>query len=289
MSLASEIRRHFGKDDESGIQKLKEDIQKVYKDIDEENKSKCTQDIEIVCEDLNEIYMDEDNETVVIEAIRSLSFYQSLPWFRKAFVRLLSFLEEDYYLRTDAMKRVLDSGWASNESYAFAEDESADTFVQKLLPDIVDDYYLDLPEENMSNELLELKRDALIKRFFLGRYILRQKDCLDILKDRYQYLYKVLDKEVAAIRENPGSYEKELEKEILRLYIKIAEAENTKTFSSIEQLHESLTDTYYNNLISEYPNEEDELLEEKNLWKHVRSNDKCPCGSGQKFKKCHGA
>ena len=46
--------------------------------------------------------------------------------------------------------------------------------------------------------VIELKRDASIKRFFLGRYILRKPSCLDIIKDRYQYLYRVLEKEVEA-------------------------------------------------------------------------------------------
>ena len=32
MSLTSEIRRHFGKDDEGGIKKIQEDIHKVHLD-----------------------------------------------------------------------------------------------------------------------------------------------------------------------------------------------------------------------------------------------------------------
>ena len=187
MSFASEIRRHFGKEDESGIKKLQEDIRKIYKDINDEKKSDCISDIEKVCKDLNEIYMDEDNENMVIETIRSLSFYQNLPWFREDFKRLLSFLEEDYYLRTDAMRNVLDSGWASNESYAFSEDDRGDAFIKKLLPDIVEEFYLDLPEDVLEDELLNLKRDAFIKRFFLGRYIFDSKllsDC-KFLECRY--------------------------------------------------------------------------------------------------------
>lgn len=289
MSLTSEIRRHFGKDDESGIKKLKEDIQKIYKDIEEGNKIECTTDIDKICEDLNEIYMDEDNEDVVIEAIQTLSYHQHNPWFRKAFIKLLSFLEEDYYLRTDAMKRVLDSGWASNETYALAEDKKADSFIKKLLPDIVEDYYLDVPEEECEGELLELKRDASIKRFFLGRYILRKPSCLDIIKDRYQYLFRVLEKEVEAVNDRPGTYERELEKEILKWSKKAADEEGTKSFSTTQQLHDSLLDTYYKNLSMEFPDESDELSEECSMWKKIRGNDTCPCGSGKKFKKCHGA
>ena len=289
MSLTSEIRRHFGKDDEGGIKKIQEDIHKVYKDINEENEAECSADIDRICEDLNEIYMDEENETMVIEGIQSLSFYQQYPWFRKAFIKLLSFLEEDYYLRTDAMRRVLDSGWASNETYSLAEDKKADSFVQKLLPDIVEEYYLDVPDKDLEAELLELKRDACIKRFFLARYIIRKPSCLDHIKDRYQYIYGVLEKEVEAITVRPGAYERELEDEILMLSKKAAEEEGTKTFSTTQQLHESLIDTYYRNLTSEYPLEADELKAERDRWKNVRGNDPCPCGSGKKFKKCHGA
>lgn len=288
MSLTSEIRRHFGKDDESGIKKLQEDIQKVYKDIDEENKNKCRSDIELICEDLNEVYMDEDNETMVIEAIRSLSYHQSLPWFRKMFTRLLSFLEEDYYLRTDAMRRVLDCGWASNESYAISEDHKADSFVKKILPDIVEDYYLDIPDDELEGELLDLKMQAKIKRFFLGRYVLRQPQCLDIVKDKYQYLYKVLEKEIEAIEQRPGNYEKELENEILILSKKAA-ADEGKSAVNKDLLHENLIETYYKNLTLEYPQYEAEFDQEMNRWKIVRGNDLCPCGSGKKFKKCHGA
>lgn len=289
MSLTSEIRRHFGKDDESGIKKLQEDIQKIYQDINEEKKSACTSDIEKVCEDLNEIYMDEDNENMVIETIKSLSFYQNLPWFREAFTRLLAFLEEDYYLRTDAMRNVLDSGWASNESYALSEDDKADPFIKKLLPDIVEEYYLDVPEDDLEDELLNLKRDAYIKRFFLGRYIFRNQGCLKILEDNYQYLYKVLEKEIELLKDRPGSYEKELMEDILSLSKKIADAEGIRTYSSISALHESLIDTYYKNLIAEYPDEAGSLRDERAKWINVRGNDACPCGSGRKFKKCHGA
>ena len=289
MSFASEIRRHFGKEDESGIKKLQEDIRKIYKDINDEKKSDCISDIEKVCKDLNEIYMDEDNENMVIETIRSLSFYQNLPWFREAFKRLLSFLEEDYYLRTDAMRNVLDSGWASNESYAFSEDDRGDAFIKKLLPDIVEEFYLDLPEDVLEDELLNLKRDAFIKRFFLGRYIYRNPDCLKILQDKYQYLYKVLEKEIELIKDRPGSYEKKLMEDILRISQKIADAEGIRTYSSISTLQESLIDTYYKNLIAEYPNEADDLRDERSKWLKIRGNDTCPCGSGRKFKKCHGA
>lgn len=289
MSFASEIRRHFGKEDESGIKKLQEDIQKIYKDINDEKKSDCISDIEKVCKDLNEIYMDEDNENMVIETIRSLSFYQNLPWFREAFKRLLSFLEEDYYLRTDAMRNVLDSGWASNESYAFSEDDRGDAFIKKLLPDIVEEFYLDLPEDVLEDELLNLKRDAFIKRFFLGRYIFRNPDSLKILEDEYQYLYKVVEKEIQLIKDRPGSYEKKLVEDILRISQKIADAEGIRTYSSISTLQESLIDTYYKNLIAEYPDEADDLRDERSKWIKIRGNDPCPCGSGRKFKKCHGA
>ena len=289
MSLTSEIRRHFGKDDESGIKKLQEDIQKIYKDINDKNERECASDIDKVCEDLNDLYMDEENETMVIEAIRSLSFYQQYPWFRKAFIKLLSFLEEDYYLRTDAMRHVLDSGWASNETYALSEDKKADPFIQKLLPDIVEDYYLGISEEELKADLLELKRDACIKRFFLGRYIIRKPSCLDNIKDRYQYIYRVLEKEVEAVKERPGSYERELEEEIFKWSKKAAEEQGQKTFSTSQMLHESLIDTYYKNLSMEFPGEIDELNEECLKWKKIRGNDTCPCGSGKKFKKCHGA
>ncbi len=289
MSLTSEIRRHFGKDDESGIKKLKEDIQKIYKDIEEENKRECASDIDKICEDLNDLYMDEDNETMVIEAIQSLSFYQQYPWLRKAFIKLLSFLEEDYYLRTDAMRHVLDSGWASNETYALSEDTKADSFVQKLLPDIVEDYYICIPEDELTSDLLELKRDACIKRFFLGRYIYRNLSCLDDIKARYQYIYRTLDKEVEAVKDRPGSYERELEEEIFKWSKKVAQEQETKTFSTSQQLHDSLIDTYYKNLSAEFPDESDELKEECLKWKKIRGNDACPCGSGKKFKKCHGA
>ena len=408
MSLTSEIKRHFGKGDENAPGIILEDIQKIYKDIEEENKSECLTDIEKVCLDLNEGYMDETSEGIVIEAIKNLSFYQSNAWFRKAFTKLLSFLEEDYYLRTDEMRHVLDSGWASNESYAFAEDSKADSFVQKLLPDIVEDYYLgvtiadilkgdfykeisgngaaekeyfegknlginnfekdnlekdnlgrenlgkenlewenlgkenlgkenlewknlgskNVEKENLSKkksgrenttkenfplenigkrdpgngksdkeflykerylELLELMLKARIDRFYLGRYILTKRDCLDLIRNNYHYLYKVLEKEFLEIKKNPGNYEKELKKEILELSNIVAKERNANSNLNMESLHKSLLDTYYKNLIAEYPSKKDTINAEKLSWQNVRCNDLCPCKSGKKFKKCHGA
>jgi hypothetical protein len=206
------------------------------------------------------------------------------------FYDFISFLEKDFYFSTDKIRTIVDAAYASNESYRLSEDKKADPLLKAAFPEIADDYYAGLlsdkeesPEDSGSISAEEdkdavldgkLEREADVLRWFVIRYKIGREEQLSYIEKSYPHLYSVMSSE---FNNPPGEAEDKILTGLAAAYRQ-----------SRSMVAGTLTKGLYQNLKKLFPERTEELSEEEELWENVKSNDPCPCGSGKKYKKCHG-
>ncbi|WP_026508648.1 YecA/YgfB family protein [Butyrivibrio sp. MC2013] len=240
----------------------------VKKDVEAGDKERCREDMRRLYAYLNGSDIDEDSQKSIISSVMVLSSLQDRAWFRSEFAGYLSFISNDFYLKTAELDRVLDAARASEESYRFFDDKEMDIFIKRVIPLIADHYYGEGKAPDNSG-------DYYINKWYLLKYMEEEQGDLALLQKDYPGLYKCVED----IGNTSTSY-RSLEIEYLKKIKGV-------TAPGID-LYRRLISSYYDNMQKIYPQRKDEYDQKRILWDKASGNDHCPCGSGRKFKKCHG-
>ena len=258
-------------------------LNSIQTNVDDDDAKECSKNMDSLSLCLNDLYMDEDKEEKLVYLIRILSNCQKKEWFVPIFGKFITFLDQDYYLKTDDIKKEIDCAFASNESYLFDLDEEFETFFKNMISRIAAFFY-----DKEGSGLDETS--AIVTKWMILHYVFDEgnKDVLTKLKNTYPHLYKsvadivgrVLVKEISVYEEN-------------RLVDEFVQAgkeadSSVKYPETRKEAYDFLSSIYYTDLVKTHPLKKEEAYERAKLWENVKMNDLCPCGSGKKYKKCHG-
>ena len=166
--------------------------------------------------------------------------------------------------------------------------------IEKLLTDIISEKESVEPERNVGKIVEEKKTKIGADAFFetLRRIVLYATDVLWMEHiEAMDYLRSSVNLRAYGQREPIVEYKKEG----LRMFREMEEAFKEQVFSLIENINTEMKVTINEEKsepkekLATIHNEPSEFSEKKETVKKVGRNDPCPCGSGKKYKHCHGA
>lgn len=275
------MKKYFNESPSEISTEIDEIFENIKKNIEKDDFQKADEDIRSVEKLLENLDMDEDMQWGIVYKIEELTSFLEKRDFRDIFRRFLDYLENEYYLSTDIIKYACTCAMAALQSYEFCDDEKADLFLQNEIPAIADAfYYLAAESKRDDSEFQKLTKDSLIRRWALCRYFLNHRDDFFYLKNNYKELYASISLQV----DDMMADELKSENDIRDNLINIISKENDSNDIDIENIDNILLENYGQMLKVSFGDGENEA----DMWRSLRPNDRCLCGSGKKYKKCHG-
>ena len=198
----------------------------------------------------------------------------TVPTFRTMFVKFVRDVEQAGYLVDSPRYSIIDSAYRAEESYRYHEDKNIDAFMESFLSAE--------SAENGENDSKAALATQLAHEWYMSRCIDDYAEMFLYAAEKYPHSYaravtfldqlQTLGSE--KIRENILD---RLEEE------KLVNADREVVIGELERSYQDLRSAQKQPVyIAEGG------VTYKRTAKKIMPNDPCPCGSGKKFKKCHG-
>ena len=200
----------------------------------------------------------------------------TVPTFRDLFVRFVRDVEEAGYLVDSPRYSIIDSAYRAEESYRYHEDKNIDAFMESFLSAVSMDQ-----GENNGNGNAALATQ-LAHEWYMSRCADEYAEMFLYAAEKYPHSYA----RVVTFLDQLQTLGPEKTEEKILDRLEEEKLVNADRKVIIEELELS-----YQNLRS--AQKQPVYIAEggvtyKRTAKKIMPNDPCPCGSGKKYKKCHG-
>lgn len=198
----------------------------------------------------------------------------TVPTFRDLFVRLVKDVEQAGYLVDSPRYSIIDSAYRAEESYRYHEDKNIDAFMESFLSA----ESVDNGENNGSTALAT----QLVHEWYMSRCADEYAEMFLYAAEKYPHSYAravtFLDQLQTLGPDKMGeTILDRLEEE------KLVNADREVVVEELQQSYKNLRGAQKQPVyIAEGG------VTYKRTAKKIMPNDPCPCGSGKKYKKCHG-
>ena len=198
----------------------------------------------------------------------------TIPAFRSQFVKFVKDVEEEGYLIDSPGYRIIDSAYRAEESYRYHEDKSIDAFMESFLSAEAG--------EMMEDRGNAVRATQLAHEWYMTKCIDEYAQQLLYVAEQYPHTYA---RTVTFLDQLQSSGPEKMRETILDLLQEeeIVKAKREDIIAELEQSYKRVRkakkDPVY---IAEGG------VTYKRSAKKIMPNDPCPCGSGKKYKKCHG-
>lgn len=198
----------------------------------------------------------------------------TIPAFRSQFVKFVKDVEQAGYLIDSPGYHIIDSAYRAEESYRYHEDKKIDAFMESFLSAEAGDMM-----ENSGNAV---RATQLAHEWYMTKCINEYAQMIPYIAEQYPHSYA---RTVTFLDQLQSSGPEKMREAIIdRLEEEeIVKAKRENIIAELEQSYKRVRkakkDPVY---IAEGG------VTYKRSAKKIMPNDPCPCGSGKKYKKCHG-
>lgn len=241
------------------------------------NAMELTVDIGVYKRFLTTVTMDAAMQRRLAQNISYLSTALSVRTFRIPFRSLIREIEEQGYLIDSEHYYIIENAYRSVESYEYHEDNAISAMMESFLS-----AESRAPMAGASDEEVNDKLTALSYEWYMTRYLENRGEELIYISQKYPHTYM---RAVTYLDQLQMMGPERMREAIL---------DKLETFDEIKvprsALEAGMEEAYQNALKRK---KEPVYLTEgnatyKRTGKKILPNDPCPCGSGKKYKKCHG-
>ena len=198
----------------------------------------------------------------------------TVPAFRDLFVKFVRDVEQGGYLLDSPRYSIIDSAYRAEESYRYHEDKNVDAFMESFLS-------AEAGDQNENNKEAE-RATQLAHEWYMSKCVDEYAQMLLYVAEQYPYSYARI---VTFLEQLQMSGPGKMRESILDCFEK-EELVKVDRDAITEEL-----DKAYQNVRSAQKKPvyiaEGGVTYKRNT-KKIMPNDPCPCGSGKKYKKCHG-
>lgn len=198
----------------------------------------------------------------------------TLPGFRKQFVQFVRDVEQEGYLVDNPGYRIIDSAYRAEESYRYHEDKAIDAFLESFLSAEAGEM-----TENRGNAA---RATQLAHEWYMTKCIDEYAKTLLYVAEQYPYTYA----RTVTFFDQLQSFGPEKTREVILDRLEEEKVVNAKREDIIAELEQSYKKVRRAKKDPVYIAEGGVTY--KRGTKKIMPNDPCPCGSGKKYKKCHG-
>ena len=225
---------------------------------------------------LEKIEMTEARQKFLASTIVLLSRLLDRVWFRLDFLDFVSYVDSCEYLQTPEGKDVLLSAYTALESYLYHEDKNITAFMESYLSAAqARRYGSDQTEKEQLMQILSYEA-------YVCRYYPDHKDEFAYVRENYHHTWTGIALFIEALENGDPD---EIFDQKVRTLIPLMERPVSE-----EQMKESLERSCKRAFLQK--KQPVYITDGKDTYirrdKKIRPNDPCPCGSGKKYKKCHG-
>ena len=198
------------------------------------------------------------------------------PWFRNDFLDLVAHIDRSEYLATKEGSAILLSAYSALESYLYHEDRRVSNIVEGYLSAVQGSLYVtgDAEKEAMSR--------LVTYEWYMCRYYPDHKNELVYVMNNYPHTWLSAGRFIDTLEYgDPEKTAGEKVKELIPLMaipVSREKAEESLERSYAQVLKKEKAPAYLASGSEQY----------FRGGKKIMPNDPCPCGSGKKYKKCHG-
>ena len=250
----------------------------LYLDITLGN-GKYPEDIKVYYRFLDQTEMTEEMQEYVAGNIVYLCGLMENKWYRPLFLELVTHIRDSGFLTDEAPATVLESAFASWESYAYHEDRKIDAVVEVYLSTNYQKKYT-LTEALSEREQMEIRLKSLTYEWYMCQYLPEHPEVVHYIKDTYPYTYaNNRDFFDRVISDAAGTAEKLADE----LYPYEKKKSRREFVESLFQVYKKACEQ---KKMPEYVYDGTDPY--RRMQPKVGRNDPCPCGSGKKYKKCCG-
>ena len=225
---------------------------------------------------LEKIEMTEARQKFLASTIVLLSRLLDRIWFRMDFLDFVSYIDSREYLQTREGKDVLLSAYTALESYLYHEDKNITAFMESYLSAAQARRYRS--DQTEKEQLIQI----LSYEAYVCRYYPDHKDEFAYVRNNYHHTWTGIALFIEALENGDPD---EIFDQKARALIPLMERTVTE-----EQMKDTMERSYQRAV--KQKKQPAYISDGKDTYirrdKKIRPNDPCPCGSGKKYKKCHG-
>ncbi|MDO5133931.1 MAG: tetratricopeptide repeat protein [Eubacteriales bacterium] len=198
----------------------------------------------------------------------------TIPVFRDPFVKFVKDVEQEGYLLDSPGYSIIDSAYRAEESYRYHEDKNVDAFMESFLSAESGDQDGDGSDSARAVQLAH--------EWYMSKCVEEYSQMLLYVAEQYPYSYA---RTVTFLEQLQTSGPGKMRESILdRLQEeKIVKAERDTVAAELDKAYKNVRSARKQPVYVA-----EGSVTYKRSTKKIMPNDPCPCGSGKKFKKCHG-
>lgn len=200
----------------------------------------------------------------------------TLPAFRGPFVEFVRTVEQEGYLLDSAGYGIIDSAYRAVESYRYHEDRNVDAFMESFLS-------AEAQDRNGSGDSDDSARAVqLAHEWYMTRCVEEYAQTFLYAAEQYPYTYA---RTVTFLEQLQILGPEKMRENILDCFERenLVKAEKDEVMEELDLAYDRVRDAKKQPVFVAEGG-----VTYKRGSKKILPNDPCPCGSGKKYKKCHG-